>query len=219
MWVNTLVDELNETLLPLNYFAEPHVHMGPRAEVDVSTFPDVVSGPVRDGATATLPAQVWAPPAPAFAMPIAFPDTFEVQVINDEAGPTLVAAIELVSPANKDRPEHRRAFTVKCANYLCQGVGLIIVDIVTDRHANLHDEMVGLLPDGNAFEFPEAPFLYATAYRPLRRDEKDQAEVWLSSLAVGQSLPTLPLALTAELSLPINLEATYLTACRKLRLA
>ena len=29
-WANVLVDELNDTLLPAGYFAEPHVHMGAR---------------------------------------------------------------------------------------------------------------------------------------------------------------------------------------------
>jgi hypothetical protein len=37
-WANVLVDELNETLLPSGYFAEPHVHMGARVEIDAATF-------------------------------------------------------------------------------------------------------------------------------------------------------------------------------------
>ena len=51
-----------------------------------------------------------------------------------EGGARLVAAIELVSPANKDRAAHRRAFAT-CASHLCQGVGLVIVDIVTSWQA------------------------------------------------------------------------------------
>ena len=42
-------------------------------------------------------------------------------------GATLVAAIELVSPGNKDRPEARLAFAAKCVSYLTRGVGLIVV--------------------------------------------------------------------------------------------
>ena len=92
------------------------------------------------------------------------------------------------------------------------------MDVVTSRTANLHDEIVGLLADGASFAFPGKPSLYATAYRPIQRDKAEQTEVWLTSLAVGGSLPVLPLALTAELCLPIDLEATYAEACRKLRL-
>ena len=37
-------------------------------------------------------------------------------------------AIELVSEANKDREENRRAFAVKCGSYLQKGVALVVVD-------------------------------------------------------------------------------------------
>ena len=218
-WANVLVDALNETLLPAGYFAEPHVHVGARVEIDAAAFEGRPAGerPAHDGATAVLPVRTWAPPAPTLVMPTAFPDAFEVQVIATETGPRLVGAIELVSPANKDRPDHRRAFAVKCASYLGQGVGVIVVDVVTSRAANLHDEIVRLSADGDLFLFPSAPSLYAAAYRPLRRDQADQAEAWLTPLAVGRPLPVLPLALTADLLLPIDLESTYTDACQKLR--
>jgi hypothetical protein len=99
-------------------------------------------------------------------------------------------------------------------------VSLIVVDIVTSRGGNLHDEIVRLLPDAAPlFLFPANPPLYAAAYRPIRRDESDQTDVWLTPLAVGRPLPVLPLALTAELCLPIDLESTYVDACRRLRLS
>jgi hypothetical protein len=219
-WANVLVDALNETLLPSGYFAEPHVPMGARVEIGASTFESdsAPDRPARNGATAVLPVRTWAPPEPSLFMPAAFPDTFEVRIIDTEAGPRLAAAIELVSPANKNRPEHRRAFAVKCASYLCQGISLIVVDVVTSRAANLHDEIVRLLSNDGSFLFPAGPSLYATAYRPILRDEEEQTEVWLAPLAVGGPLPVLPLALTAELCLPIDLESTYIDACRKLRL-
>src|SRR5205814_8987077 len=91
------------------------------------------------GTTAVL-TRIWAPPSPVAVMPALFPDDFEVQVFIGVAGPTLVAAIELVSPGNKDRPEARPAFAAKCAAYLQRGIGVSVVDIVTSRHANLHDE-------------------------------------------------------------------------------
>jgi hypothetical protein len=215
-WANVLVDELNEELLPPGYFAEPHVHTGPRVEIDAATFERNPSAPPSAGNGAA--ARDWSSSEPTIVMPAVFADTFEVQVINTEVGPVLVAAIELISPANKDRAEHRRAFAVKCASYLNQGISLILVDIVTSRQANLHDEMVQLLPDGDPYLFPAHPLLYATAYRPIRRSEGDQIGAWLVPLAVGQPLPVLPLALSGELSLPINLESTYVEACQKLRL-
>src|SRR4051794_16499206 len=49
-------------------------------------------------------------------------DLFEVRVLNVEGQPRLVAAMELISPANKDRPAHRETFAGKCAGYLRQGI-------------------------------------------------------------------------------------------------
>ena len=75
-------------------------------------------------------------------MPGVFPDDFEVRVFSSRGGNRLVAAIELISPGNKDRAEERRAFAAKCAAYLQQGVSLVIVDVITERRANLHNDII-----------------------------------------------------------------------------
>jgi hypothetical protein len=154
-----------------------------------------------------------------YTLPAAFPDSFEVLVFADEAGATLVAAIELASPANKDREAHRQAFAIKCASYLCQGISLIIVDIVTSRRANLHNETMTLLGHRDAYALSEEVFLYAIAYRPVVRDGAEQIDVWPAPLAIGAALPVLPLALNAEICLPLDLESTYMAARQRRRLA
>src|SRR6266540_6418180 len=99
-WAGSLADALNQELLPENYFAEEFTHAGPSLEINVATEPR---------------AQVWTPAVPVRVMSAAFPEHFEVLVFRSEGGTRLAAAIELISPANKDRAEHRRAFAVKCA--------------------------------------------------------------------------------------------------------
>jgi hypothetical protein len=216
-WAGTLADVLNETLLPEGYFAEETTHLGPRVEIDVATFGEGAGDTAATGGrTITAPARVWTPPAPVVTLPAAFPDSFEVLLFESEGGARLVAAIELVSPANKDRDSKRRAFAIKCASYLARGISLVIVDIVTSRKANLHDEMMALL--GHTAPLVTATDLYAAAYRPIVRNDAEQVDVWTAALAVGQSLPVLPLALNAELCLPIDLDTTYTTACQKRRL-
>ena len=54
--------------------------------------------------------------------------------------------LKLVSPANKDRAAHRHLFGVKCGSYLQAGVGLVIVDVVTDRAGNLHRGLLDVSP-------------------------------------------------------------------------
>jgi hypothetical protein len=214
-WAGAIADALNETLLPEGYFAEEHAHAGARIEIDVATFADEVpSAPARNGTVAT---QTYAPPVPAVVLPAAFPDEFEVRVYAAEGGARFVAAIELVSPANKDREAHRRAFATKCAGYLAQGVAVIVVDVVTSRSGNLHADILQLLGRAADTGLPEGAGLYAVAYRPVVRGQA-LIEIWPAALAVGSDLPTLPLALNAELCLPIDLEATYMAACNRRRL-
>jgi hypothetical protein len=58
----------------------------------------------------------------------------------------------------------------------------------------------------------------APVYRPIVLDGQQQIEAWPSPLEIGRPLPVLPLALDAELVLPIDLEATYRAACQRRRL-
>ena len=109
------------------------------------------------------PTSAWAPPATSLVVPTVFPDDIEVQVFATTTGATLVAAVELVSPGNKDRPETRLAFISKCHSYLTRGIGLIVVDIVTNRLANLHNELMGMLGHGEPFLLPCTATTYAVA--------------------------------------------------------
>src|SRR5262249_11405793 len=155
------------------FFAETQIHIGSRVEVDVATMEEPLGKGVRPngaGGAATLAAEVWAPPVPPLIMPAVFPDEIEVEIYGSTTGAHLVAAVELVSPGNKDRPETRRAFAAKCAAYLQLGIGLVIVDVVTDRQANLHDELLDLMAQEKRYRFPGASPLYAVAYRPARRE-------------------------------------------------
>jgi hypothetical protein len=61
-----------------------------------------------------------------------------VQIYDAERGRQLLAAIELVSPGNKHRPEKRNAFVGKCAAPLQKGVAVSIADVVTVRQFNLY---------------------------------------------------------------------------------
>jgi hypothetical protein len=189
-----------------------------RIEVDVAT--DRLPGngataglaTASSGGVATLAVPVWSPPPPSLEMDAVFGAEFTVLVINTEVGPTLVAAIELVSPSNKARPGARRAFAIKCLNYINAGIGLIIVDVVTERRANLHDHMARLIV-GNAPRFPDTPSIYAAAYRPFRRGDDEKVSVWPVTLSVGEPLPVLPLWLRdVEEPVRVDLEASYTEA-------
>ena len=72
-------------------------------------------------------------------------DEYEVRVHDAKRHHRLVAAVEIVSPANKDRPETRRVFVARCAALLQQHVSVAIVDVVTTRRFNLYADLLGLI--------------------------------------------------------------------------
>ncbi len=144
-------------------------------------------------------------------------DVCEVRIYEDLGGAQLRAAIELVSTANKDRPGSRRTFAAKCAGYLKQAVSVILIDVVTERSANLHADLLETLEVSQAvWESPTQ--LYAVAYRPVSVQNRQSIEAWPETLALGQALPVLPLWLRLDLCLPLQLEETYATTCSGLRI-
>jgi hypothetical protein len=219
-WATRLADALNDEWLPPEFLAVEHTHGGSRLEIDVAAFEGYGSRPSTSpngSATATLP-RTWTPPAPRWTMPAVFPDAFEVRVFSTTSGLTLVGAIELISPANKDRAEERRAFAVKCASYLYQGVSVVILDVVTNRRANLHNETMRLMHAAEDLDLPPETMLYGVAYRPVRRSEQTEIDLWTAACSLGSALPTLPLRLTGDLFVPVDFETTYEEACRRRRI-
>jgi hypothetical protein len=205
--------------LPRRYFAEPRVHSGASAEIDVTTFekegedvPTAGNGTDNGGAVATA---VWAPPRPTLTVATDLPnqDVYEVLVYDEKRHCRLVAAVEIVSPANKDRPEHRRAFVAKCAGLLRERVSVVIVDVVTTRGHNLYAELLELIGHSDPGLSPESPPLYATACRLTKLQDEWRLETWAQPLALGRPLPTMPLWLADDLAVPLDLEASYEQGC------
>ena len=89
--------------------------------------------------------------------------------------------------------------------------------MVTTRAANLHADLLEALEVSEvAWESPTQ--LYAVAYRPVPVQKKQRIEAWPEVLTLGRPLPVLPLWLRVDLSLPLQLEETYLTTCSGLKI-
>ena len=105
-------------VLPEPYFAAPGVHLGTLYEVDVGTYCDRASesngGGIGEGGVAVA---TYAPPKPTLTVEPRLPkqDVYEVRIYDRRRNRRLVAAIEIVSPSNKDRPETRTTFASKVA--------------------------------------------------------------------------------------------------------
>jgi hypothetical protein len=210
-WAEAMASGLNISLLPERYVAEARVKLGGPVETENGLAPSSDAGGVA----------LWAPPKSTATASLDFkdPDVFEVQVFNEAEGPRLVAAIELVSPANKDRPANRRMFAIKCASYLHSGVSVIIVDVVTERSGNLDAELRNLLQVQISAPGQGSQELYAVAHRTIAATAGLQLETWANPLSLGGLLPTVPLWLTSDLCLPLDLESSYRAACVARRIA
>src|SRR5579884_3022073 len=137
-WPMVIVQQLRKQL-PAGYVAEPRVHLGSYVEIDVGSFeedrsPSPFEGSEPPSFSATgeenggVATAVWAPPQPSVCVETNLPDQYEyeVRIYDAKRGRHLVAAVEIVSPANKDRPENRNVFVAKCVELLRKGVAVSI---------------------------------------------------------------------------------------------
>ena len=95
----------------------------------------------------------------------------------------------------------------------------MLVDVVTVRDFNLYAELLEWIGEHDRTLGDEPPATYAAACRWRPRGASRWLEAWGRPLAVGQPLPVLPLWLSDELAVPLDLEASYEQTCRDLRIA
>ncbi|MFO0953779.1 MAG: hypothetical protein U0835_22010 [Isosphaeraceae bacterium] len=190
-WAAAIARLLNQGVLPPRFYAVPFLdHDGP-IEIDVATLKDA------EAETSLASAGVrpsWKPPEPELSVAVEWPevDDVRVEVLTEEGDPRVAAAVELVSPRNKDWPRVRDAFAFKCVEYLRHGCGVVVVDVVTSRRADLRAGLFASL--GAEPPADVSPALSAASYRPAVRDGEGLLLAWPAALEVGRPLPTLPLA-------------------------
>ncbi len=216
-WPTMMMLQLNRDL-PSQFVAEPRVHVGAEIEVDIGTLennePDAPL-PDADGTASAL-----AEPTVAVETELLDTSEYEVRVFDLKHDRRLVAAVEIVSPSNKDRPESRQVFVAKCQALLRKGVSVAVVDLVTAKNFNLYTDLLELIGHADADPtMSDPPATYAAACRWVPRGRKHVLETWSHTLRLGQPLPTLPIWVAENFHVPLDLEATYEQTCRALRIA
>lgn len=214
-WPSAIVTRLN-AVLPKEYVAQPRLHTGTLMELDVVALERESPYGSGDG-DGSVAVATWAPAVPMILLDTEFPEPSEYEVnIYKQDEFRLVAAIELVSPSNKDRAENRQTFVNKCESLLKRDVCVTIVDPVTSRTANLYGELLDELHTPRTAISQSV--IYAATCRGRRSGLRWRLESWEHELAVGAVLPTLPIWLAPGLMVPLELEATYEDTCRSLRI-
>ncbi len=220
MWPAMIVRELIE-VLPEPYFAAPGVHLGTLYEIDVGTYHD--APPESSGSQigkAETAVATYAPPMPTLTFEPRLPhqDVYEVRIYDSRRNRRLVAAIEIVSPSNKDRPETRGTFVSKVAALLKHDICVSIVDVVSTSDFNLYAELMSFLESTDPALHDEPPPIYAITARTRYESHRRMIDSWYHPLAIGQPLPTLPVWLNETRAISLELESSYEETCRTLRI-
>jgi hypothetical protein len=221
MWPAMIVQHLYP-ILPKGYVAAPGVHLGAAFEIDVSTYEDDERAPTDARSHGGVAVATWAPPKPTLTLETEFPDQdeYEVRVYDARHGRRLVAAIELVSPANKDRPENRRAIVAKVGALLQRDVSVSLVDLVTIRHFNLYADLLELMGHNDPILGADPASLYAVTIRARKRiSRRSVLDSWYDAMRLGQPLPSLPIWLGVDQGVTLDLEKSYEETCRLLHIA
>jgi hypothetical protein len=215
-WPGVIAVRLN-TLLPPEFRCGVKIRLGTPVTLGAGTFQHPTNGEIAPQQANGSGAE-WAAAEPAllFETDELTPPEYEVRVYDNTDGRRLVAAVEIVSPRNKDRPDAREAFVSKCHALLQQEVCLVIVDPVTARSANLYAELANRLGANRPATADAA--VYAVCCRPRTVGARRRIESWEHALTVGQPLPTLPLWIDETRYVPLELEQTYEDTCRGLRI-
>lgn len=222
-WPMVIVQQLFP-ILPEGYVAAPGVRLGTTFEIDVSAYEqdEPAHGETSSNGNSGVATATWAPPEPTLTLETELPDQdeYEVRVYDARHGRRLVAAIEIASPANKDRPESRRAFVAKVAALLQRDVCVALVDVVTIRQFNLYADLLDLIGKTAPMLGAEPPALYAAVVRGRKRIRKRPLlDTWFYPMTLGQPLPTLPIWLDIDLGVLLDLETSYEATCRVLRIS
>jgi hypothetical protein len=218
-WITHFQETLNSGVLPRGYYALSE-QVGTRMQTDVLTLrtplvPVQRPDSVHQGgvAVAEAPPQVRLSVCPdPKRKPRRSVRRGRHLVIRHLTGHQVVALIEIVSPANKDRRDHVRELAGKVVRSLESGIHVLLVDLLpTGRHDphGLHGAVWSHF-DTTPYEAPPDGPLTLASY--VWDDEKPRA--YLEPVAVGQRLIDMPLFLTAERYVNVPLEPTYLAAYR-----
>jgi hypothetical protein len=120
----------------------------------------------------------------------------------------LVAAVEVISPRNKDRPVSRNAYLARYVSYLMDGVHALLIDVHRRPLSFSFADAIARELDLSQSQLP-APCAVCYRVGELAAAGGRMLAIWRRPLVIDQPLPAIPLPLTENLSVPIDLEHTY----------
>jgi hypothetical protein len=213
-WITELRNTLNGGLLPSGYYALGEQHAG-RSIADVLTLhastpppPPLPPAPATGGVVLAE-----APPRVRRKLSASASARLRRRTVSVRhvRGHRLVALLEIVSPANKDREEHVAELVNKLRSALELGVHVMVIDLLPPGPHDplgMHGAVWSYFED-EPYDLPEDEPLTVASYLA-----GPPVDAYLEHLAVGGTLPTMPLFLRHDRFVNLILDATYLAAYR-----
>jgi hypothetical protein len=213
-WLPALQKALNGGLLPTGYYALAEQHVG-------RSIPDLLTLHASDAGVDMPHDRELPPDTGGTDLMLEPPKVRSRHTINPSlaakrrslairhvSGHRLVALLEIVSPANKDRAASVDDFAAKVVSAIDMGIHVLVVDLLPSGKFD-PSGMPGVIrqvledsdePTGSPSNEPLSIASYVAGPR---------VEVFLEFLAVGKPLPIMPLFLRPDRYINIPLEATY----------
>jgi hypothetical protein len=217
-WLPEIQKVLNGGLLPEGYYALAEQHTG-RAIADLLTLH---ASPASQRATpARLPLP---PPTGGVALADAPPQTRRRHTVEPAtlaqrrslairhvSGHRLIALVEIISPANKDRSSHVEDFVVKAVSAMEVGVHVLLVDLFppgAHDPSGIHGAILQRLEQSDQpYDVPAGEPAALASYAA-----GEVVEIFVEHLPVGAPLPEMPLFLRPDRYINVPLEPTYQAA-------
>jgi hypothetical protein len=209
-WIYKLSDRLNAGLLPPGVYAAGEQIVG-EIEPDVLTLQHDDAGAARWHGAAQVLAVEEHPPKVHCTMTaeeaeyVRRQDRLAIRVADNDR---LLAIIEIISAGNKSSQNEMQRLLRKIASALDGGIHLLIVDLHEPGsfdpdgiHGAVWDYLFGSSPAA-----PKDRPLTAVAYRAA------PMTAYVEPLAIGGTLPNMPLFLDSDSYVSVPLEETYLQA-------
>jgi hypothetical protein len=210
-WISTIRRALNDGLLPPEYYAlaeQQAAGFGP----DVLTLHGTSLAVDNESARGEAPVSgnlLLASPKTRFTAESTgefYRRKKSTIVVRHVSGDDIVAIVELISPGNKASRNAFRAFITKACELLEQKIHLLMIDLFppTKRdpngvHAALWDEIAD-----QPFTLPANQPLTLASY-----ESGPTVKAYVETMALGDTLPAMPLFLEPGAHILVPLEATY----------
>jgi Protein of unknown function (DUF4058) len=218
-WIQEIARALNGGVLPSDYYAmaEQHTsHFGPDVlTLQFRSIPDAEDDeqrPSRNGPGSNDGGVIVSTPKARFAGETDlefYRRKQNVVAVRHVSGDRLVAIVEIVSPGNKSSQAVFRKFVDKAVELLSKDIHLLVLDLIapTRRDPNgIHGAIWEALT-GEDYQSPAGKPLTLAAY-----EAEMGVRAFVETVAVGDTLPEMPLFLKAGGHVPVDLESTYQSA-------